>query len=485
MWTPVWTPGKRLSVLALGLTLMLTAQTALSAPAAAGPRASEFKLANGLTLVVVPDNRAPVVTHMVYIRAGAADEPPGVSGIAHFLEHLMFKSTEKLANGEFSAIITRLGGQQNAFTTSDYTAYYQRVAKDRLKTMMEMEADRMMNLRLDPKEVDTERQVIIEERRLRVENVPSSILGEQMSAALYQNHPYRIPIIGWMHEMAKLSREDALAFYKRFYAPNNAIVVVTGDVDPDEVRALAEATYGKLPANPQVAKRVRPQEPEQRAPRRVELKDARAGNASVRRYYLAPTLLKSEPREAEALYLLMKIAAGGGTSRLYQSLVAKETVASSTGGWYSGLYLDSGSIGVYAVAAEGVGLDKVEQAIDRVLNDLRENGVTQAELDRAKKQFLAEFVYESDSQVSLARRYGSGLALGLTVEKIDRWPEMIAKVTLDDVRRAAAKHLDMRHSVTGTLVPVSAEPQRVAAPKPGAGTADVPAAAGKSDQGTR
>jgi zinc protease len=464
---------------------MLTAQIALSGPAAASPRASEFKLANGLTLVVVPDNRAPVVTHMVYIRAGAADEPPGVSGIAHFLEHLMFKSTDKLANGEFSAIVTRLGGQQNAFTTSDYTAYYQRVAKDRLMTMMEMEADRMMNLRLDLKEVDTERQVIIEERRLRVENVPSSILGEQMSAALYQNHPYRIPIIGWMHEMAKLSHEDALAFYKRFYAPNNAIVVVTGDVDPDAVRALAEATYGRLAANPQVAKRVRPQEPEQRAPRRVELKDPRAGNASVRRYYLAPTLLKSEAREAEALYLLMKVAAGGGTSRLYQALVTQEKVASSTGGWYSGLYLDSGSIGVYAVAAEDVGLDKVERAIDRVLNDLRENGVTQAELDRAKRQFLAEFVYESDSQVSLARRYGSGLALGLTVEEIDRWPETIAKVTLDDVRRAAAKHLDMRHSVTGTLVPVSAEPQRVAAPKRGAGTADVPAAAGKSDQGTR
>jgi zinc protease len=464
---------------------MLTAQIAPFAPAAASPRASEFKLANGLTLVVVPDNRAPVVTHMVYIRAGAADEPPGVSGIAHFLEHLMFKSTEKLANGEFSAIVTRLGGQQNAFTSSDYTAYYQRVAKDRLKTMMEMEADRMMNLRLDAKEVDTERQVIIEERRLRVENVPASILGEQMSAALYQNHPYRIPIIGWMHEMAKLSREDAFAFYKRFYAPNNAIVVVTGDVDPGEVKALAEATYGKLTANPQVAKRVRPQEPEQRAPRRVELKDPRAGNASVRRYYLAPTLLKSEPREAEALYLLMKIAAGGGTSRLYQSLVVEEKVASSAGGWYSGLYLDSGTIGVYAVAAEGAGLDKVEQAIDRVLNDLRENGVTQTELDRAKKQFLAEFVYESDSQVSLARRYGSGLALGLTVEEIDRWPETIAKVTRDDVKRAAARHLDMRRSVTGTLVPVSAEPHGMAAPKPGAGPAGAPAAAGKSDQGTR
>jgi zinc protease len=480
----MWTPGKRLSVLALGLALMLTAQIAATARASASPRVSEFKLANGLTLVVVPDNRAPVVTHMVWIRAGAADELPGVSGIAHFLEHLMFKSTEKLANGEFSSIVTRLGGQQNAFTSSDYTAYYQRVAKDRLKTMMEMEADRMMNLRLDPKEVDTERQVIIEERRLRVENVPSSILGEQMSAALYQNHPYRIPIIGWMHEMAKLSREDALAFYKRFYAPNNAIVVVTGDVEPDEVKALAEATYGKLPANPHITKRVRPQEPEQRAPRRVELKDPRAGNASIRRYYLAPTLLKSGPQEAEALYLLMKIAGGGGTSRLYQSLVVQEKIASGAGGWYSGLNLDSGTIGVYATAAEGVGLDKVEQSIDRVLKDLRENGVTQAELDRAKRQFLAEFVYESDSQEQLARRYGSGLALGLTVEEIDRWPETIAKVTLDDVKRAT-KHLDVRHSVTGTLVPVSAEPENVAAPKSGTVSAGAPAAAGKSDQGTR
>jgi zinc protease len=463
---------------------MLTAQIAAAALAGASPRVSQFKLANGLTLVVVPDNRAPVVTHMVYLRAGAADEPPGVSGIAHFLEHLMFKSTEKLANGEFSAIVTRLGGQQNAFTSSDYTAYYQRVAKDRLNTMMEMEADRMMNLRLDPKEVDTERQVIIEERRLRVENVPSSILGEQMSATLYQNHPYRIPVIGWMHEMAKLSREDALTFYKRFYAPNNAIVVVTGDVDPNDVKALAEATYGKLPANPKIAERVRPQEPEQRAPRRVELKDPRAGNASVRRYYLAPALLKAAPREAEALYLLMKIAAGGGTSRLYQSLVVQEKVASSAGGWYSGLNLDSGTIGVYAVAAQDVGLDKVERSIDGVLSDLREKGVNQAELDRAKRQFLAEFVYESDSQESLARRYGSGLALGLTVEEIDRWPETIAKVTLDDVKRAAAKHLDIRYSVTGTLVPVSAGPDSVAAPKPGP-LSTAPAAAGKSDQGTR
>ena len=458
----MWTPGKRLPILLFAL--MLITQSFATAQAYSARRVSEFKLANGLVLLVVPDNRAPVVTHMVYFRVGTADEPPGVSGIAHFLEHLMFKSTEKLANGEFSAIVSRLGGQQNAFTSYDYTGYYQRIAKDRLKTLMEMEADRMVNLRLGEREVETERQVIIEERRVRIENVPSNILAEQMSAALYQNHPYRIPMIGWMHEMAKLTREDALTFYKRFYAPNNAIVVVAGDVNPAEVKALAEDTYGKLAANPQIGPRLRPQEPEHRSPRRVELKDARAGNASVRRYYLAPAMTKAAPGESEALYLLMKIAGVGGTSRLYQSLVVDEKLASSAGGWYSGLNLDSGSIGLYAVAAEGVSLERVEQAIDRVVHELRENGVTEAELGRAKRQFIAEFVYESDSHEALARRYGGGLALGLTVAQIDSWPAAIAKVTLADVKQVAVKYLDIRRSVTGTLIPASPGPENITSP---------------------
>ena len=458
----MWTHGKRLTFILVAL-IMIT-QSFATARANPANRVSEFKLANGLALVVVPDGRAPVVTHMVYIRAGSADEPPGVSGIAHFLEHLMFKSTEKLANNEFSTIVSRLGGQHNAFTNYDYTGYFERVAKDRLKTMMEMEADRMVNLRLGEREVETERQVIIEERRVRTENVPSNILAEQMSAALYQNHPYRIPIIGWMHEMAKLSREDALVFYKRFYAPNNAIVVVTGDVNPAEVKGMAEATYGLLPANPQIGPRVRPQEPEQRAARRVEFKDPRAGNASVRRYYLAPAITTAAPGEAEALYLLMKIAGLGGTSRIYQKLVVEEKLASSAGGWYSGLALDSGSIGIYGVAAEGVSLEKVEQAMDRVVHDLRENGVTDAELDRAKKQFIAEFVYESDSQESLARRYGSGLALGMTIEQINSWPAEIAKVTPAQVKLVAAKYFDIRRSVTGTLIPANSGPESAIAP---------------------
>jgi zinc protease len=311
--------------------------------------------------------------------------------------------------------------------------------------------------------------VILEERRSRVENVPSSILSEMMSAALYQNHPYRIPVIGWMHEMQKLSRADALAFYKRYYAPNNAIVVVSGDVTEAEVRALAEEAYGKIPANPDIKPRMRPQEPPQRGPRRVELRDPRAGVASVRRYYLAPSIKGAEPGEAEALYLLLKIAGHGPTSRLYQKLVVEEKVASSAGGWYSALSLDSGTIGLYAVAADGVPLEKVEAEMDSVMQELRKAPVSQSELDRAKKIYLADWIYESDNQSALARRYGTGLVLGQTIDEINRWPDTVAKVTVQDVQQAAAKHLDNRQSVTGYLIPTAPDPETTSARKPAAG----------------
>jgi zinc protease len=461
-------PGKRhlLVITTAVMMLMHSLQPSQAKPLAT--QVSTFTLANGLEVVVVPDHRAPVVTHYVWYRAGSADEPPGVSGIAHFLEHLMFKSTDKIASGEFSKIIARLGGQDNAFTTHDMTGYFQRISKDHLRTVMEMEADRMQNLRLTEKEVATEREVIMEERRSRTDNNPSSILSEQMSASLYQNHPYRIPIIGWMHEMAKLSREDALAFYKRFYAPNDAIVVVAGDITVEEVKKLAEATYGALKPNPAItSKRVRPQEPPHPAARRVELKDPRVGNASVRRFYLAPSLATAEEGEAEALYVLMKIAGNGPTSRLYQQLVAEEHIASNAGGWYAGTGLDGGTIGVYAIAAEGVGLDRVEASIDAVLRNLCEKGVTENELTRAKKAFISDFIYEADSQSQLARRYGEGLLIGQTIEQINNWPTAIMKVTAADVLRVANKHLDLRKSVTGTLLPAPPEAVAEPAPRPG------------------
>ena len=417
-----------------------------------GPRATEFTLPNGLMVVVVPDNRAPVVTHMIWYRVGAADEPPGTSGIAHFLEHMMFKATEKIGTGEFSKIVSRLGGQDNAFTAQDITAYFQRVSKDRLPKVMEMEADRMVNLKLDEKEVLTERDVILEERRSRVENNPSAILDEQMGAALYLAHPYRIPVIGWEHEMAKLSRDDAMKFYKRFYAPNNAILVVTGDVTPEEVRKLAEATYGKIPRNPNVSTVERPGEPPHRAARRIELKDPRAGRRTWHRHYIAPAYTHAAPGEAEALDLLLKILASGPTSRIYKKLVVDEHVASSAGGWYSGTARDLGKIALFAVPNDGVPFEKIEQLIDSVIADVAANGVTEAELERAKKAYLAEYIFQSDNQASLARRYGWALTVGATVKDIEEWPERLSKVTAAQVQ-AATRHLDILRSVTGTMLP--------------------------------
>jgi zinc protease len=446
---------RRLSTLSMALTMLASA---LPISAARGePRAAEFTLSNGMDVVVIPDHRAPVVTHMVWYKVGSADEPKGVSGIAHFLEHLMFKSTDKIAVGEFSKIISRLGGQDNAFTGQDVTSYHQRIAKERLGTIMEMEADRMQHLRLTSEEVATERQVILEERRSRIDNNPTALLDEQMNAALYLSHPYGIPVIGWEHEMAKLSREDALRFYKHYYAPNNAILVVAGDVTPEEVKRLAEETYGKVPANPDVGVRKRPLDPPYIASRRLELKDARAGNASFHRYYVTPSYSTAKPGEAEALDLLMKILADGSTSRLYRKLVVEDKIAATTGGDYSGWGLDGGAVSLYAVAAGDNGLDKIEASVDGVLADIRANGVTEVELARAKKSLLADYIYESDNQASLARRYGWGVAVGRSVKDIEKWPDAIAKVTLDDVKRAADTYLDLRRSVTGYLVPDEAE----------------------------
>lgn len=444
---------RRPSLLILALTMLAFLETTLSARAET--RASELTLANGMHVVVIPDHRAPVVTHMVWYRVGAADEPAGRAGIAHFLEHLMFKSTDKIPMGEFSKIVARLGGQDNAFTSQDATAYFQRISKERLSTVMAMEADRMVNLRLTEKEVLTERDVILEERRSRVENSPSSILDEQMDAVLYYSHPYQKPVIGWEHEIAQLNREDAMAFYKRYYAPNNAILVVSGDVTLDEVRKLAEESYGKIPANPAVsATRERPQEPPHRVARRLEYKDPRAGKASLHRYYYTPSYTTAQTGDAEALDLLVKIAASGSTSRVYRRLVMEQQLASSTGGWYSGSGLDSGKVSIYAVAADGIGLDRIEAAVDEVIAEIREGGVTEAELERAKSSYLADFIYESDSQSTLARRYGWGLAVGRTVADIENWPQAIAKVTVADIKNAAVKFLDPRASVTGTMIPV-------------------------------
>lgn len=438
----------------LSIAMLIMTTALLKADLKQGPDVTYFKLKNGLDVVIIPDERAPVVTHMVWYRVGAADEQAGVSGIAHFLEHLMFKGTDKIAPGEFSKIIARHGGEDNAFTSQDVTAYFQRVAKEKLPMVMEMEADRMANLKLLEKDVLTERDVILEERRSRIENSPSSILNEQMSATLYQAHPYGIPVIGWMHEISELSRQNALDFYNKYYAPNNAILVVAGDVRPDEVRTLAEKYYGVIPRGAELQERLRPKEPKQVAPRRVILKDERAGKLTWQRQYLAPSFKTAPKGTTEALELLMKVAVDGTTSRLYKKLVVQDKITSSTGGGYSSFSMDYGSLYLYAVPATGVSVEQLEEAVDEVLNEIKTSGVTELELNRARNAYIADFIYGNDSQSGLARRYGFALSTGWSIQEIESYPERLKSVKIEDLKRVAEKYLDLNASVTGVLIPV-------------------------------
>jgi zinc protease len=293
----------------------------LSAPALRSETTTRFQLDNGLDVVVIEDHRAPVVVQMIWYRVGSADEVAGTSGIAHFLEHLMFKGTETTAPGEFSAVVEAQGGKDNAFTSWDYTAYFQRVAADRLDLMMQLEADRMRNLRLTEEDVTTERQVILEERAQRTETSPGALLSEQMRAAQYLNHPYGRPIIGWRHEMEQLSRDDALTHYNRYYAPDNATLVIAGDVAPDEVRRLAELYYGPLERSAGFVPRDRPQEPPQLAERRITLADDRVSEPNFTRTYLAPERDPGNQGEAAALTILAELLGGSGqTSVLARAL---------------------------------------------------------------------------------------------------------------------------------------------------------------------
>ena len=423
-----------------------------AAHAGTEPVVSHFTLANGLEVVVVPDHRAPVVTHMIWYKVGAADETAGKSGLAHFLEHLMFKGTTKNPGDTFSQDVAEIGGQENAFTTDDYTGYFQRVPREHLKEMMALEADRITGLVLTEEVVRPELNVVLEEQNMRVANNPGARLAEQMDAALYLNHPYGRPTIGWRHEIEALSRDEALAFYKRFYTPNNAIVVVAGDVTPEEVKTFAEETYGKVAPRAEIGPRRRPMEPVQEAPRTVTLADPRVEQPSVSRDYLAPSDTTAKPGQGEALDVLAHVLGSGANSRLYRSLVVDKSLALNAGAFYSSTALDYGKFGVFGSPKPGVTLHEVEDGIDAVLADVMEHGVTDDELDRAKNRLIADAVYAEDNQATLARWYGASLATGLTVDQVRTWPDRVRAVTADQVREAAQTWLDRRRSVTGYLV---------------------------------
>jgi zinc protease len=411
---------------------------------------SRFRLANGLDVVVIPDRRTPIVTHMIWYRIGGADEPRGRAGIAHFLEHLMFKGTRAHPAGEFSNLVSELGGEENAFTSDDYTAYFQRVAKEHLGTMMALEADRMRNLVLTDEVVNPERDVVLEERRMRVDAVPAAQLGEAMAAAIFVNHPYGVPVIGWKSEIEHLNREDALAFYRHFYAPNNAILVVAGDVTAEKVKRLARATYGKARKSHRITERSRPQEPDPVAARKLVLADERVRQPTFQRMYLVPSYNTAKPGEAEALDVLAQALGAQSTGRLNKRLVLESKIAVSASAWYAGTALDDHLFGVYAVPVEGASLEALEKALDDSLNELKREGFSDAEIGRAKTRLVADAVYQRDSQSALARTFGAALATGSTVEDVTGWPAAIERVGAGDVKDAL-RWLEAKRSVTGYL----------------------------------
>jgi zinc protease len=426
-----------------------------------GTAVVEFRLANGLQVVLIPDTRAPVVTHSIWYKVGATDDPPHSHGLAHFLEHMMFKGTDAYPAGVFNSIVSRIGGVQNAATSAEYTSYYQIVPKAHLAQMMEMEADRMVNLRMNESEVVSERTVILQERRGSIDDNYSRRLFIKAYEALYAGHPNNTDLIGSPEEILAFSRDDALAFYREHYAPGNAVLVVAGDVTEAELRQLAEKTYGRVPARTVSAERavLRPLQPVTQ--HRVSITDPHLVTPGLFMIFRLPGLNQMELRESVALSVLAEIL-GSDTGRLRQKLVlsgiARDVVANFDTGF-------TGRFSLGANAAMNVDLARVETALAGSIAELLEKGVTQDELDLERADFLAGVIQQTDYQSLLATKYATALILNRNVEFIEQWLSEIKAVTVGDINAAARKYLVEDLKVTAEGWPATA----ASAPAPTAG----------------
>ena len=414
--------------------------------------AESTTLGNGMEVVVVPNHRIPAVVQMVWYRVGGADDPTGKSGIAHFLEHLMFKGTALNPPGVFAASISRNGGRDNAFTTHDYTAFHETIARDRLDLVMRLEADRMTGLVLDDRVVMAEREVVLEERRTRIDNEPAALLAEQLRAALYLHHPYRNPTIGWPQEIRGLGTTEALASYCQWYAPNNAVLIIAGDIDLAEARPLADRYFGAIPSR-SLPDRARVEEPPHHATARLEMRSPRVAHPQWNRYYLAPSYRAGETAQAYPLQVLGEILGGGAASRLHKTLVLDRGLALSAGAHYSPSTVGLTIFGLYATPRPEVSVADVEAAIDGELHRLVRDGVELDEVWRAKERMRAASLYSRDSLSGPPNIIGTGLAIGQSLEEIEAWPDRIGEVTPAEVDAAARAVLVERNSATGLLLP--------------------------------
>ena len=435
------------------LVLAACAAGARAAPASPA-RTFQFVLQNGLQVVVVPDHRAPVVTQMLWFKVGAVDDPPGISGLAHFFEHMMFRGTRSLPGDGFSQTIARNGGNDNAFTTQDFTVFHEQIAKDRLRLAMHLEADRMANLDLSDSAVGTERDVVLAERRTRIDNDPEALTEEQAEAALYLSHPYGRPVIGWPDEIRHIGRVEADDFYRHHYAPNNAILIVSGDVTVDDVRAGAEAEYGPLPSR-ELGVRADYAQPPRLGETRLVIARKDAKVPMFLRLYRVHSYADAAPGRAEALEVLARLLGGDATSVLYRRLVVERRLATDVSAYYNGYTRDTGEFGFVAHARPGVSLEVLERALDEAIAPYLRRAPSKAELARAKTQLVAGVTFRRDSQFEMASAYGRALAIGLTVFDVQQWPARIQAVTQEDARKAAVASLVKKESVTATLMPAA------------------------------
>lgn len=412
-----------------------------------------FTLENGLQVVIIEDHRVPAISHFIWYRVGAMDEPRGKSGIAHFLEHLMFKATKTIPEGEFSRRIGRMGGDLNAFTAWDYTAYYVKIAREHLPVVMAMEADRMRNIDLSEEAVKTERDVVLAERKQVVDSDVTRQFGEQMAAALYQNHPYSVPIIGWMHEIKALNRQDALAFYQTYYAPNNAVVVIAGDITLKDAKALAQQHYG--PLKPSVLPpRVSLSEPPHLAHRRLSMNDARVSMPTWERQYIVPSALNAqEDNTPFALQVLSALLASGDTGLLHEHLVHDLGLANAVSVDYDAQRRGPSVFEISVVPSNPAkpAFQKIESSVEDVLNTL-ETRLTEEDIARVKTTLVAEATFARDGLFYPGMIVGQTLSIGQPVDYIETWPSRIASLTKQDIV-AALKTLRLENAVTGTLAP--------------------------------
>ncbi|MCF8177164.1 MAG: insulinase family protein [Sulfuritalea sp.] len=436
----------------------------LPAPTFANP--FETQLANGLRVIVKEDNRAPTVVHMVWYRAGSMDEKDGTSGVAHVLEHLMFKGTKSLKSGEFNKRVAEAGGRDNAFTSRDFTAYFQIVPKAALPEMMKLEADRMTNLILDAKEFSAEIKVVMEERRLRTDDNPHSKVYEALNSAMFQAHPYRRPIIGWMDDLEHMTWQDARTWYRQWYEPNNAYVVVVGDVDHREVFRLAQKYYGKKKAHA-LPERKPQNEPQQVGIRRISVK------APAKLPYLAmawktPKLNDAhKDRDPYALNVLASVLDGHDASRFSKNLVRGTRVAQSAGAGYDGTLRGEASFVVDGQPAEGRTIAELEAALRAEIKRVQDEGVSAEELNRVKIQSIAAQIYKRDSLMAQAMEIGGTEAAGQSWKDIDLMLEKLKSVTAEEVQAVAKKYFT---DDTLTVAVLDPQPLETGQPKKPSGT---------------